>query len=264
MQAEVKFFRRKEMYFCNKSRIRICSHKTIPVNSSNAGRKGKIFRDFFPGLTLLELVITMAAALIVVLAAAVLLVSGHRVWKQGYYSAHKKIKEEAQAIFVTFGSVARKSNRLNYVVYDQVGGNFMPVAPVHMNDTEVLGGDAVEFRYWDVDLDATDSHHLIDTTKTATAYALFYLDHDDLAVDYGPYPPGGVPAGGGHRNTANIKTVILAHNDVSTDGLGYFSHTVDSGVGNGCVRTNILLTDPNDNEQIRIITGSMIRNIWPR
>jgi hypothetical protein len=54
----------------------------------------------------------------------------------------------------------------------------------------VVSGDAVEFRYWDVDLDASDSHDLMDVTKTATAYALFYLDGDRLKVDSDPYPPG--------------------------------------------------------------------------
>jgi len=128
----------------------------------------------------------------------------------------------------------------------------------------VVSGDAVEFRYWDVELDSEDSHQLMDVTKTATAYALFYLEGDTLKVDYGPYPPGGVPAGGGARNSSNASTTLLAENASADPNIGAFSHTTLNGVGQGCVRINIILTDPEDNESIRVTTAAMMRNIWPR
>lgn len=250
------------MRSCNKTHFLVRCDGTCGFDGFCTGKKEKTSKYLLPGMTLIELVISMAIALIVILAAGLLLVAGNRTRRQGFAESQKKIKRDSQAIMLTFGNIARKSNRLNYHLYIQSGSNFIPSAPKSMTDVEVVSGDAVEFRYWDVDLDTADSHHLIDTSKTATAYALFYIDGDQLLVDYGPYPPGAVPEGGGAKNPPDT-TLVLADN-VSTDGAGFFSHTVQSGVGKGCVRTNVILTDPNDKEEIRVMVGSIMRNIWPR
>ncbi len=63
------------------------------------------------GVTLVELIITMVIAVTLILAVGVLLVGGHRAWQNTYASAHKKIKEDARAITITFGSMGRRSNR---------------------------------------------------------------------------------------------------------------------------------------------------------
>lgn len=216
------------------------------------------------GLTIVELVITMAISIMLISVVGILLVSGQRAWNKTYNSAHKRIKEDSYDIMVRFSSIGRKSNRIDYTIYDITGSTFTPAAPQTSNPEEVISGDAVEFRYWDVELDSEDSHELMDVTKTATAYALFYLDGDELRVDYGPYPPGAVPDGAGARNTSDITTILLAEN-VSTDpDIGAFSHTTLNGVGQGCVRINITLTDPEDGESIRVMTATMMRNIWPR
>lgn len=232
-------------------------------------------RKFGCGFTMIELVVTMVIALPLILAVGVLLVGGQRSWQNTYASAHKKIKQDASTVTIAFGSMGRRGNRLHtpldlahsgYVIYKISGGNFTPAVPVTKNPQEVVSGDAVEFRYWDVELDEHDTHNLLDVTKTATAYALFYLDGKKLKVDYGPYPPGAVPAGGGSRNTAGVKTVVLAENaslDTST-GIGAFSHTTLNGVGEGSVRIDIVLTDPNDDETIKVMTSTLLRNIWPR
>lgn len=216
------------------------------------------------GVTLIELLITMTISALLASAVGVLLVSGQHAWNQTYASAHKRIKEDAHDIMVRFGSIARRGNRLDYTIYDVSGGTFTPAAPQTADPEEVVSGDAVEFRYWDVELDSEDSHQLMDVTKTATAYALFYLEGDTLKVDYGPYPPGGVPAGGGARNSSNASTTLLAENASADPNIGAFSHTTLNGVGQGCVRINIILTDPEDNESIRVTTAAMMRNIWPR
>jgi hypothetical protein len=104
----------------------------------------------------------------------------------------------------------------------------------------------------------------MDVTKTATAYALFYLNNGQLKVDYGPYPPGGAPAGGGVKNNTNVKTIVLARNVSTSPGIGAFSHTSLSGVGKGCVRVNIILTDHGDGQQERVMTSVMMRNKWPQ
>jgi hypothetical protein len=203
---------------------------------------------------------------IILLAVGVLLVGGNRGWSNIYDSANKKIKQDAMVTTLTFGSIGRKANRLSYKLYNSTGDAFTPALPQTSDPQEVVSGDAVEFRYWDVALDETDSYNLMDTTKKATAYALFYIDGDKLKVDYGPYPPGGVPEGGGGRNTTGVTTEILAEN-VSIDDdteVGAFSHTVVSDVGQGSVRININLTDPNTEETVKIMTSTLMRNMWPR
>ncbi len=216
------------------------------------------------GVTIIELTVTMAVTSVLILVVGVLLVMGQQTWHKAYDSAHKQIKQDAQITPLTFGSVGRKANRLNYVIYNISGNTFTPAAPQGTEPEEVVSGDAAEFRYWDVELDATDSHGLLDVTKTATAYALFYIDGDRLKVDYGPYPPGGVYNGGGTRNTSNITTIILAENVTADPNTGAFSHTTLNGIGQGCVRINITLTDPENDDSIDVTTAVLMRNIWPR
>lgn len=220
-------------------------------------------RKFRSGFSLVEMVVAIAAAMITVLVVGVLLVSGVNSWQDTYYKAHRQIEEDATAITVTFGSIGRMSNRSDYVIYSKSGSNFTPVVSGTPSVDTVVSGDAVEFRYWDVPLDTHDTHDLINVTKTATAYALFYPENGSLKIDYGPYPPGGVPAGGGGKNTP-VRTVTLARN-VSTDpNMQVFSHTMLNGAGKGCVRVNAILTDPNDGTKIKVMTSVFMRNTWPR
>jgi len=215
------------------------------------------------GFTIVELVVTVVVAMTLLLTVGALLAGGQKAWRRTYKSAHKKIKQDAQNIMVTFGKMGRKSNRLNYIIYEVHSGSFESVEIGSTEEQEVVSGDAVEFRYWDVGLDAEDSHDLLEFTKTATAYAFFYLDGDELKVDYGPYPPGAV-SGGGSKNIAGVTTVVLAEN-VSTDpDMGAFSHTTINGVGQGSVRINVTVTDPEDGESIKVMTATLMRNVWPR
>jgi len=222
------------------------------------------YRKTRSGITIIELVITMVIGTMLVSVVGILLVSGQRAWNRTYNSAHKQIKGDAQDVMIRFSSIGRKSNRIDYTIYDISGSTFTPTVPQTANPEEVVSGDAVEFRYWDVELDSEDSHALMDVTKTATAYALFYLDDEKLKVDYGPYPPGAVPEGGGNKNSSDITTTTLAENVTTDPNIGAFSHTTLNGVGLGCVRINITLTDAEDDERIRVTTATMMRNIWPR
>jgi len=218
------------------------------------------------GVTLIETIIGSIVSVIVILSVGVLVVGGNRAWQKTYNSANKKMRLDADAITIAFGSMGRRANRLNYFIYNLNGGIFTPALPQTANE-EVVSGDAVEFRYWDVELDETDSQGLIDVEKWATAYALFYLDGDELKVDYGPYPPGAVPTGGGARNTAGVRTVVLAENvstDPDSDAASPFSHTTISKEGQASVRINIILTDPTDGETINVKTSTFLRNVWPR
>jgi hypothetical protein len=230
-------------------------------------RKSKIENPACPlracGLTIVELMLAMAISTVLVLVVGVLLASGQRSWNQVYGSANKTTKQDAQTVATRFGSIGRRANRLGYVLYVANGGSYVPAQP-QTSDEEIVCGDAVEFRFWDVELDKTDSHQLMDVTKPATAYAFFYIDDHKLKVDYGPYPSGAVPAGGGKKNTTNITTTILAGNVTPDAQTGPFSHTTVAGVGRGCVRINITLTDPQDGSTTAVKTATLMRNTWPR
>ena len=215
------------------------------------------------GFTLVELVVTIIVAVVLVPVVGVLLIGGHRAWCNTYDSAHKKIKQDAQAVMLALGNMGRKSNRLSYKIYNIEGSTFTEAEPEGTGQ-EVVSGDAVEFRYWDVGLDAEDSQELMDVTKTATAYALFYIDGDTLMIDRGPYPPGAVPVDGGGKNTNGVTTAVLAENVSVDPDMEAFSHTVINGVGQGAVRIYITLTDPEDGEKIKVMTATLMRNMWPR
>lgn len=218
---------------------------------------------FRTGTSLVELTITMVIGTMLVLVVGVLLASGQRSWNQTYNSVNKKTIQDAKAAMITFGITGRKANRTDYTLYTRTGDTYNPAQP-QTADQEVVFGDAVEFRYWDVELDTSDSHQLVDVSKTATAYGFFYTDDDKLKVDYGPYPPGAIPEGGGARNTTDVTTLILAENVTVDPNIPPFSHTTIGGIGQGSVRIGITLTDPQDGESVTLMTATLTRNIWPR
>ena len=217
-------------------------------------------RRFGCAFTVVELCVSTAVSLVLVLAVAALLVGGNRAWQRTYDSASSKVKQDALDTMIAFGSIGRRANRLNYAVYDMSGDTLTPALPKTTQPEEVVFCDAVEFRYWDVPL----SQDLMDPKKIATAYALFYLDGDELKVDYGPYPPG-ARTGGGSRNTSGVTTRILAENAAVSEGSGgAFSHTTLNKIGQGSVRISVTLTGPVDQETISVITATLMRNTWPR
>jgi len=226
------------------------------------------------GFTIAELVITMLIAIILALVAGALFVGGHRAWCNTYSSAHKKIKQDAQSVMLTFGSMGRKSNRkprdlfnpdldYGYAIYDVEGSSYSVAQPIG-NAPQVVSGDAAEFIYWDSELDSEDSGQLMDATKIATAYALFYIDGDKLMLDRGPYPPGAVAVDGSNKNAEGVITTVLAENVSYNPDIGAFSYTVENGIGRGAVRIHITLTDPEDEETIKVMTATLLRNMWPR
>jgi len=242
----------------------------------------RYYKKYRMGHTLTELIVTMIMGSMLTLTVGVMLVSGQRAWNKAYNSANHRLKQDAQAISIAFGTMGRRANRLNYVLYDVDNGVFTPVEST-TGDEEVLYGDAVEFRYWDVELDSEDSHGLLNVNVIATAYALFYMDDNLLKVDYGSYPPGGVPDGGGARNTNDVTTIVLSEFvDTETGGrvltaeeleqqkqqdqepVGVFSHTTSGGTGQGCVRIRLRLTDPESDISIDVREATLLRNVWPR
>ncbi|MCX5645806.1 MAG: hypothetical protein NTZ17_14185 [Phycisphaerae bacterium] len=216
------------------------------------------------GIAMVELLISSMVAVILVFTVGLLLNGSSRAWLQTYQSVHSGASEDAEAIIAEFGSVGRRANRACYFLYRINQGVFTPALPEAGHPDSVVSGAAVEFRYWDVPLDASDSHNLMDPAKPATAYALFYLDGHRLKVDYGSYPPGAVPAGGGAKNTTGVTTVVLADNADTGGAVGPFSHNTVANAGQGSVRLNVVLTDSSTGETTKVMTTALLRNIWPR
>ena len=149
------------------------------------------------GVTLIELIIAMAAAFIVMLTVGVLLYGGQKSWLKTYNDNNCESRIGALNTMVALGALGRKSNKVDYRLYTVTGNNFQRATPL-VDPEEIVKGQAIEFRYWDTELNAD----IIRPDVNATAYALFYLDsaNHKLKVDYGLYPPGGVTEGG-NRNT---------------------------------------------------------------
>lgn len=230
--------------------------------------KYEVGMNRFRGICLSEVIITMAISLIIALAVGTLVVGGNRAWQNSYDSVNGQMETDSMAITTVFGGIGRKANRLSYRLFNMHNGRLTVVEPKFAGSEEVVSGNAVEFKYWDVELDETDSHGVMDASKPATAYALFYVDGDELRVDYGPYPPGAIPdtSKSARRNTSGVTTTVLAENvsRVSDSDGDVFSHTTINGVGQGCVRINLVLKDPDTERETRVTTATLLRNMWPK
>ncbi len=223
----------------------------------------KRINERFKAVTIIELVIAAAAGVIIMLAAGMVLVGGHHAWEKTFDLTHLQIKDQADRLVLTFSSMGRRSNRTNYTMYNGAGSGFIRALPTPDSQEEIVMADAVEFRYWDVELDESDTHQLFDPDKKATAYAFFYLDGDKLKVDYGPYPPGAVPGGAGTKNGSGVRTQILAENVSLLPGIKAFSHTTQGEVGMGSVRVHVQINDPQAGRKIQPMTTVLLRNQWP-
>lgn len=211
------------------------------------------------GFTLVEITVALAAALIVVLIVGSLLASGQRSWSRAFNYANSKSQLDSLATTITFGTFGRKSNRMDYAIYEISDAKFVRVLP-SADPEEVVSGQAVEFRYWDTEL----NDDIMDTSITGTAYALFYLDGDKLMLDLGPLPPGAVDAAGNRLEGAYVTTTTLAENISALE----FSHTTRNlaGDGKGCVRMRFTIDDPADNPRsprTTVTAATLMRNTWP-
>ena len=206
------------------------------------------------GMTLVELLIAMAIAIIPILAIGMLLTGAQRTWSDTYNTAHKRIMMDADAVAVTLGNIGRKSNRRAYEVYTGGGDNFVKAEPDPGNTKAV--GQAVEFRYWNAQ---TPDVNMMDVTETGTHYAFIYVNGADLNVDYGQVDPAGIGAiNGGVRRTPD-ETVTLSENVSIIE----FGHETLNGNGQGCVYIDLTLTDPDDGETVKVMTATFLRNCWP-
>ena len=219
----------------------------------------KIYKKFSAGLTLVELIIAVVASIIVLFSVGILLVSGHRGWNYAFNYANGPIQVNAMETMITFGSMGRRSNKSDYKLYQLSGDAYIPAVPTGPDPEEVVFGDAVEFRYWDADL----NDGFMDTDITGNTYMLFYVEEGKLMVDRGRYnppdDPGGVDSSGNKLD--GLSTRVLAENVEFAE----FSHTTENfaGDGKGCVRLNLRLYDEEEDQGITVKTATLLRNVWP-
>ena len=211
------------------------------------------------GFTLVELMVTMVIMTIPILAAGILMYNGQKTWNRLYDDVNHPVQQDAHIITETLQKWGRRANRLDYVIYNVQSSTFTEALPSSGGpDEQTVVGDAVELRYWNETLQSGDSTGLLDTQRTATAYALLYLEGTTLKMDTGDYPPGGVD-GSGSRNTSG-GTMTIAENVTSIQ----FSHTVISDVGQGAIRVEAVLTNPDSGDTLTVLTSVLLRNMWPR
>ena len=225
------------------------------ITPSTERRTQDARRKTSSGLTLIEMIVAIGISSIVMLSAGLLVSSGYKGWKQSFNNANCESRLGAMDTMIALGAIGRKSNKMDYCVYEVTGNTFTKVVPV-ADPEEILTGQAVEFRYWDTELNPA----LMDPAVTATAYALFYLDGTQLKVDYGPYPPGGINAAGQRITGADVTTTTLAQHVSSVN----FSHTSKNmaGDGKGCVRMRLVIIDTTDGTPKTTIAATLMRNTW--
>ena len=210
------------------------------------------------GFTLIELTMAMTSSFIVMVSVALLVYSGQVNFTKVYAKNNSESQVGAVNAMAAFGAFGRKSNKMDYILYECVDDLYLKVVPVEESE-ELVIGDAVEFRFWD----STFAENLEKVDKHATSYALFYLEDGDLKIDYGPCPPGAINAAGqrvpAHNN--EIKTVTLVRNITDVE----FSHTTRNmdGDGKGCVRMKLTVTDPVTGETKTTLAATLMRNCWP-
>jgi hypothetical protein len=209
------------------------------------------------GFTLVELVIAVTASLVILLISGVLLESGQKSWARAFRYANSETQIKALTTTITFGQIGRKSNKLDYKLYNVNGSQFISVAPPAEPD-QVIEGKAVEFHYW---ADEELNSDIMNTSITGDTYALFYLDDNKLMLNTGPYPPGGVDAAGNLSSDPEVSTITVAENVVSLK----FSHSALNldGKGKGCIRLEMTLRDPEDNSLTTVTAATLMRNVWP-
>jgi hypothetical protein len=219
-------------------------------------KKMKTYHRSKSGFTLIEMIMAMAASIIVMLVVGMLTVRGHKDWNNTYDKNNSDLQVGTIGATSALGIFGRKANKTDYRLYKLQSGKYVRVVPEDEPE-EVVVGDAVEFRYWNDELNAD----YMSATKTATSYALFYLQNGDFKTDYGPYPPGGIDAGGNRITGDNVTTVTLIRNVTALE----FSHTTQNmaGDGKGCVRVKITATDPVTGNPKTILAATLMRNTWP-
>jgi prepilin-type N-terminal cleavage/methylation domain-containing protein len=213
--------------------------------------------------SLIEMMVAIAIVAIPILAVGILLSGASRGWEKIYEDTNSPVRQDAMAIMASLQNFGRQANICNYQVYTIKTGVYAIAVPPNGQTTAI--GQAVEFRYWqDTFNPAAPAANLLDTNNTGTHYTLYYLDGTELKVDFGKVVNGIGGVNGGARQTANIISSQTLARDVDlVNTTQLFSHTVVGGQGNGCINTELTLTNV-DKISIEIKFATMLRAAWPR
>ena len=215
------------------------------------------------GFTLIEVVMVVLLAAIPTLVIGLLLGGSSRVWQRIDADSRGVARQDAYVITASLQAFGRQANLTNYTVYKITGTTFTKAVPLPGQSTAF--GQAVEFWYWDDKYNPADSDSdVIDDENFGTHYALYYLDGSQLKVDFGTVVNGVGGVKNNKRNTDNLsKTQILSSAVNTQKNVDLFSHQVVAGLGNGCLNTNITLTD-EANISVDVKFSTLIRSAWPR
>jgi prepilin-type N-terminal cleavage/methylation domain-containing protein len=215
------------------------------------------------GFTLIEMLMAIVIVAIPTLAIGTLLVGASRGWQKIYADTNSEIRQDAMVLMTSLQTFGRQANITNYEVYKAQNGAFVAASPA--SGESVAAGQAVEFRYWGEHFNPADpGNDMLGFGNTGTHYALYYLDGENLKVDFGVVVNDVGAIQNGSRQTANITTTqILAHHVNISKTPSPFSHTLDDGEGSGCINTNLTLTD-TEGVSIDMIFATMLRSAWPR
>jgi prepilin-type N-terminal cleavage/methylation domain-containing protein len=213
--------------------------------------------------SLIELLVAIAIVAIPIAAVGILLSGASRGWERIYEDTNSPIRQDAMAVMASLQNFGRQANVINYQVYE-IENDVYTVAVPPNGQTAAIG-QAVEFFYWEDKFDpATATNDSLDTDDTGTHYALYYLDGDELKVDFGTVADGvGGVKSGSRVDDHIISTQTLAHDVDLAETTRLFSHSVAAGQGNGCINTELTLTN-DEHVTIEIIFATMLRSAWPR
>jgi prepilin-type N-terminal cleavage/methylation domain-containing protein len=213
--------------------------------------------------SLIELLVVIAIVAIPILAVGVLLSGASRGWEKIYEDTNSQIRQDAMAVMASLQNFGRQANVCNYQVY-KINNNVFTVAVPTSGQTAAIG-QAVEFYYWQETFNPQNpAANALQPDNTGTHYILYYLSGNELKVDIGRVVNNIGGVSGGSRQTGNIiSTQTLARDVDLAKTTRLFSHTVIAGEGNGCINTELTLTN-NDPISIEIKFATMLRSTWPR
>lgn len=213
--------------------------------------------------SLIELLVVVAIVAIPIVAVGILLSGASRGWEKIYEDTHSPIRQDALAIMASLQNFGRQANVSNYQVYEIENDVYTKAVPP--KGQTVTSGQAVEFHYWQDTFNPEDpGDDPLDTGNTGTHYVLYYLEDDQLKVDFGQVVNGIGAISGGSRRTDNlVSTQTLARDVDLGETTRLFSHSVIGEQGNGCINTELTLTN-DENISIEIKFATMLRAAWPR
>lgn len=215
------------------------------------------------GFTLIEVIVVVLLAAIPTLVIGLLLSGSSRLWQNIHNDARSGARQDAYAALASLQSFGRQANLTHYTVYKITGSNFIPATPLSGQTTAV--GQAAEFWYWDDKFNpASPGTGVLEVENTGTHYVLYYLDGRQLKADFGTVVGGVGGVKNNSRYTANLlSTQVLSQFVDTQENINIFNHQTSGGAGNGCVNTDMTLTD-NDNISVEVKFSTLIRSAWPR